>query len=377
MQRLIYLFVFVSFGFLTIPGNKKDFIVEFTPPKDITISKYYLDKVIDGKLNRDSSTLMDGKVIFKGSIEQPMKARILLFLTANAGERPEVKFVDVLLEPAQITIDASRGLEEAIYSGSKNQQQFTAYKASLTPLYKSINDKWMEINNAVKTGDKNKETKLREEARRLSDQAMSVKEAFLEKETTSLVTALMLKDYVGPVWENLEKAEKYYSNLSPELKALPDMISFAKGLSIATTMAVGKMYPDFSLPDSNGKRISISSLKGKYVFVDFWASWCYPCRAESPALVAAYNKYNNKGFEILSISFDEKKDAWLKAVTKDGYTWTNVVDTTGMGPKGTVSSKLEINAIPRNFLLDKEGKVLATNLRGEALEEKLKELFGS
>jgi peroxiredoxin len=155
------------------------------------------------------------------------------------------------------------------------------------------------------------------------------------------------------------------------------MVEFSKGLSIASTMAVGKKYPDVTLPDSTGNMVSVASYKGKYVFVDYWASWCTPCRAESPALVAAYNKYKDKGFEILSISFDQKKEPWLKAVAKDGYTWTNIIDMTGMGPKGVTSTRLEIKAIPRNFLLDKDGKVIASNLRGEALENKLKELFGS
>jgi len=360
-----------------ISAVAQEFSVQFLPPADLSITKFYLDRVKEDKLVRDSATLQNGQVNFTGKTEGPVKSRVVMFLTAKEGERPEVKFADLILEPATIKMDASKGLDQIVYSGSKTQNEYYAYKSALSPVYKTIGEKWGAIYKAGKDGDKDLEKKLRAEANALGDEAKRIQENFMDKNSTSVVTAIMLKDYVTPVWENLDKALGYYNRLPANLKALPDMVEFAKGLSIATTMAVGKPYPELTLPDSAGKMVSLASYKGKYVFVDYWASWCTPCRAESPALVAAYKKYNNKGFEIVSVSFDQKQEPWLKAVAKDGYTWTNIIDTTGMGPKGVTSSRLEIKAIPRNFLLDKDGKVIATNLRGEALENKLKELFGS
>jgi thiol-disulfide isomerase/thioredoxin len=366
-----------GFLFMATSAIAQNFELQFTPPKDLTVTKYYLDRIADNKLVRDSALLKDGKLRFSGNVDYPEKANLVLLLPAVDGKRPEAKFVDVLLEPSKIVVDAGSGLDAVSYSGSKTQSQYAEIKTSLAPLYKKLNLVWAAVYKAQKEEDKEGENKLRSEAKALGEQVKKVREEFMETNSQSPVTAMMLEEYVTPVWENLEKASFYYNRLSPELKALPQMVKFSEGLSIALTMAPGKKYPALVLPDSTGKMIDLSSYKGKYVFVDYWASWCTPCRAESPALVSAYKKYNLKGFEILSISFDQDTKAWLKAVAKDGYTWANAVDTTGMGPKGVTSSRLNIKAIPRNFLLDKEGKVIASNLRGEALENKLRELFGS
>ena len=126
--------------------------------------------------------------------------------------------------------------------------------------------------------------------------------------------------------------------------------------------------------DTEGNPVTLSSLYGKgYLLVDFWASWCGPCRGENPNVVAAYNKYHAKGFEILGVSYDDNKDKWLKAIEEDKLPWIHVSDLKGWG---NMTAKLySISGIPANVLLDKEGKIIAKNLRGAALEEKLAELL--
>jgi thiol-disulfide isomerase/thioredoxin len=377
MNRLLLLLFLTSFAITTSSFSNKEFTVTVTLPKDMSVTKVYLDRMVDDKHVRDSAAIENGQVILKNKIEHPVKGRLVFFLPSIEGQKPEVKFVEVILEPGNIKVDASAGVNAVVYTGSKTQDEFTTYKSAIAPILKSVSEKWGEVYKAGQDNDKEKENKLKDEAKKLGEKVKNENESFMEKNSQSLVTALILKDYVTPVWENLDKAQLYYSRLNSELKKNPEVVKFANDLAVAQSLAIGKNYPDFSLPDSTGKMISVSSMKGKYVFVDFWASWCGPCRNESPALVAAYKKYNNKGFEILSVSFDENAKAWLKAVAKDGYTWANVVDTSGMGPKGKLATTLKIKAIPRNFLLDKEGKVIATNLRGEALENKLKDVFGS
>ena len=372
MKKLFILFL----AFISImavgTGNKKDFTVTLLPPKDMPVKKFYLDRVIDDKLVRDSADAIDGVVKFNGTTEYPLKCRIMLL-------KPDryVEFVDVLLEGADIRIDASKGLQEVKYSGSPVQDQFSQWKATEGPIIKKLLGKWEEVSKANEKDDKEALKKANNDIAQLRDELNAAKEKFLLSSSKSLVAGLMLKDYVTPVWEHLDVAERVYNELPQDIRSLPDLQKFGKELAVAIQISKGKNFPDIALPDSTGKMVSSAAYKGKVVLVDFWASWCGPCRAESPALREAYTKYKDKGFDILSISFDQNTKAWLKAVAKDGYTWANVVDSTGMGPKGKISAQYNIMAIPRNFLLDKDGKIIATNLRGEGLEKKLKELFGS
>ncbi len=139
-------------------------------------------------------------------------------------------------------------------------------------------------------------------------------------------------------------------------------------------VAIGKKATDFTMNDTEGNPVTLSSLYGKYLLIDFWAAWCSPCRAENPNLVATYNKYKAKGFQILGVSFDKTKNDWLKAIKDDHLTWLQVSDLKGWGNE---AGKLYgIGSIPSNVLLDPDGIIIAKGLRGDDLNNKLKEIFG-
>lgn len=140
-----------------------------------------------------------------------------------------------------------------------------------------------------------------------------------------------------------------------------------------SSTAIGEMAPDINLPSPDGTPIALSSLKGKVVLIDFWASWCGPCRKEMPNVVKAYAKFKNKGFEIFGVSLDKEKDSWVEAIAKDGITWPQVSDLQQWG--SSVVRLYNIQGIPYTVLLDKEGKIIAKNLRGQALEDKLTEVL--
>ncbi len=151
------------------------------------------------------------------------------------------------------------------------------------------------------------------------------------------------------------------------------MVLTAAALSGSAQIKAGQHAPDLSLPDADGKTVQLSSLKGSVVLIDFWASWCGPCRQNNPHLVKLYNKYHDKGLEILGISLDNNSDAWRAAIGQDGIGWRQVIDIKGWDAASAAT--YGVNSIPASFLLDKDGVIRAVNLVGWQLESKIKTLL--
>ena len=198
-------------------------------------------------------------------------------------------------------------------------------------------------------------------------------ESFIKTNPKSFTAIYLLKVMVSKM--PADKGEALYQLLGTKYKATSYGTDIKTKINAGRVTAIGKVAPDFEQPDTAGKIVKLSDLRGQYVLVDFWASWCVPCRAENPNVVKAYEKYHDKGFTVLGVSLDQpgRKEAWLKAIHQDHLTWMQVSDLQFWN--NTVAKLYGINSIPQNFLLDKEGKIIARNIRGEELNAKLAEIF--
>ncbi|MEO7313619.1 MAG: TlpA disulfide reductase family protein, partial [Ginsengibacter sp.] len=197
---------------------------------------------------------------------------------------------------------------------------------------------------------------------------------YLTGNPNSPIALYVLNQYAGYDL-NVPKMEPLFNRLSAKNKKSPAGIAFSERLELARKTAVGAMAMEFTQNDTLGIPVSLASLRGKYVLIDFWASWCGPCRAENPNVVKTFNEYKDKGFTVLGISLDQpgKHQAWMDAIHKDNLTWTQLSDLKGW--KNEVSTMYGIRAIPQNLLLDPSGKIIAKNIRGEELPKTLKSMI--
>jgi len=208
--------------------------------------------------------------------------------------------------------------------------------------------------------------------KRLWREKDSLKYDFIRRNPDSYFSLEALEEVAG---EDIDpgKIGPLFSGLSERVRRTRAGVAFEKRIHQQSATSIGAMAPDFVQNDADGRPVKLSDFRGKYVLVDFWASWCGPCRGENPNVLKAFSAYKEKNFTVLGVSLDGKKDAWLAAIKTDGLPWTQVSDLQAWN--NAAAKKYGISAIPQNFLVDPTGKIVAKNLRGSALEEKLKELL--
>ena len=323
----------------------------------------------EGKNVKDSTLLKNGKFLISGTTAFGNKAYLTLMpvKTDASGQDRSEDSQDFYLEKGKYKVRGTNSMAGAVITGTQAQADYLEYQRVVGiphKEYKALVPAYMDARSAKDTA----------EVSRLSDQLKPIMarieaglEAFISSHPDSYVALDAVMDNKTMVIDPAT-FDKYYTPFSKRVMASFTGRKLTAKYDKAKKIAVGKSV-DFTLPDDKGNEFKLSSLKGKYVLVDFWASWCVPCRAENPHLLKAYNQLKAKGFEIVGVSLDETRAAWLNAVKHDGMPWIQVSDLKGF--KTEIAVKYGISAIPQNFLINPEGVIVAKDLRGEHINEKI------
>jgi thiol-disulfide isomerase/thioredoxin len=326
------------------------------------ILEYFNGKFLDAV---DTLTVNDDGTFFsKYYPDEPGYYRLNFYQT---------QFVNILFtgDPLMVNVDGSNPTAFFEILDSEEMDYLNDLIAVMENFQKesaAINESFSE---AARAGDNDKMEELRDQF------VMSQKEtnAIIKDKIRNMGTSLALLQAVNYIDKDQEFP--FIDSIAQIInKEIPDYRikrEFIDEIEKLRKLAVGSPAPEISLPDPEGNIIKLSSLKGSYVLIDFWASWCGPCRKENPNVVKLYQQYHDQGFEIYAVSLDRKKEDWIGAIAKDGLTWPQVSDLQYF--QSQAAREYNINAIPATVLLDKEGNIIGKNLRGKMLEDRLAELF--
>jgi peroxiredoxin len=330
---------------------------------------FYIQKREAGKTTSiDSAISKKGHFTMKkGAVAYPQ----LVQLVAGTSR----KRIAFYLENSEITITGSiDSLFNARVTGSKTQDELNSIIDMNKPLSDKYTKLYQEYQVARRVNNKTLVASLEQRADSIQNEMTVIEKNFVKSHPKSYVTPGILTNLSYSI--SLEELESMLNGLDTSLAKLPQMVSLNEKLNAMKLVAVGQKAPDFTQNDPAGKPVSLASKVGaKLLLIDFWASWCAPCRQENPAVVKVYNEFHKKGLEIIGVSLDQSKEEWLKAISDDKLTWTHVSD---LKYKGNEAAKLyAVSSIPSNFLLDEKGVIIGRNLTGESLEKKVKEVLGN
>ena len=351
-------------GIFNLTGEIKNSKVSY-----LCVLRYKIDSVE----HADSARSSNGRFFFKGHIKEPVVA----LLSIKDAQQERVSH-DFFLDTGRVSVSIDSRLLSVKIRGSHSNEEFEILKKRLLPNNFSLDSLRLvakQVRKSKQLTDDGKQLKIAELNRQydsVDEEKNPIYNSFVEGFPDSYVSVYALEQY-HRYFINTREARKTIGRFSNKIKQSIELSQFVKQIERAEITDPGKPALYFSLPDTVGNIVHLADFKNKVLLIDFWASWCPPCRAQNPDLIALYKTFHSKGFEIIGISLDDDKNAWQKAITKDGLNWPQLSDLRAF--ENAVAKQYNIGSIPQNIIVDQRGLIVGKNVKIGQLKTMLQEIL--
>lgn len=359
-----------GFSFAQKPAAEKTFSFKINgtirnfPGKTIYVHHKWNDKDYT-----DSAKINGGKFTF--NLKSPEPNMYWFTLSPDISAQPNcIFFADA--SPVTVALKGD-SLPFSHIEGGPTERDYIEYRQVINNLVAIQQKMQADFNTAMQNNDVNTQNAIRAEFQNLNGRFIGDVKGFIKSHPKSAVSGYVIYSDLNNQAIPISDVEEALGYLDKSILDTKYARLAAKRVDEIHGSTVGYRANDFTQNTPEGKPVSLSDFRGKYVLVDFWASWCRPCRMENPNVVSAYNRFKDKGFTVLGVSMDSNKDPWVNAIQQDGLSWTQVSDLKGWA--NAAGKMYNVTSIPANYLIDRDGKIVAKDLRGPALDEKLAEIL--